>query len=240
MNSPFRNDDSIYLDDPSNNYFTHHSTHENNTQPYDYTQDIADTNVTENYASNGIIGTPIGEKDDTVFRIYGQNTNGLNLGHDGGDFAEFCENMFQLEVDCWGIFETNLDTTQHHVGEKLYRTIQKHFDHSRLSFGSSNITSPKAPRYYKPGGTLLATQGKYTGRISKTGCDPMGRWSCHTFSCKNNKSLTVISAYQVCDQPLIDSSTDCIKSFTASSQQVSMLRQQDRFCSPREAFIIDL
>ena len=185
------------------------------------------------------IGLPSHEKDENTFRVFGSNPNGLSLGHDGGDFAELCLEMSNSQVDTWCIYETKLDTTQHTVRNKLHDTIRKHTEHSRIVFGSSSISTARG-RAYKPGGTLEVTQGRTTGRVVKQGQDPMGRWTYQVFSCRGHRTLTVITAYQVCHQTLVDGSTQRRRSFTASAQQVSMLRQMDRTCSPREAFIQDL
>ena len=83
-------------------------------------------------------------------------------------------------------------------------------------------------------------QGRSTGRVTAQGRDPLGRWAYQTFSCRGHKSLTIITAYQVCKQTIVDGTTGQIRSLSASAQQTSMLRQARRMCSPREAFVTDL
>ena len=232
-----------------NNYINHNqytTTIQEPTQQEDFPdhflhdlQEQETPSSQETFKHDEPIGVPSREKDNNTFRVFGSNPNGLTLGHDGGDFAELCLEMSNSEVDCWCIYETKLDTTQHTVRNKLHDTIRKHTDHSRIVYGSSTISTARG-RSYKPGGILQATQGQTTGRVVKQGQDAMGRWAYQVFSCRGHKTLTVITAYQVCQQTIVDQSTQRRRSFTASAQQISMLRQMDRACTPREAFVSDL
>lgn len=63
----------------------------------------------------------------------------------------------------------------------------------------------------------------------------MGRWSSTTYALHNKASLTVISAYQVCQDN--QSTTGLTSAYT---QQLSMLRLQNDFTKPRNRFISDL
>ena len=231
-----------------NNYINHNHHHfatmPEPTQQEDFPDLFHDTlqhNLTtqETFKFDEPIGILSQEKDDNTFQVFGSNPNGLTLGHDGGDFAELCLEMSNSQVDTWCIYETKLDTTQHNVRNKLHNTIRKQTEHSRIVYGSSSISTVRG-RTYKPGGILQVTQGQTTGRVVKQGQDSMGRWAYQVFSCRGHKTLTVITAYQVCHQTLIDETTQRRRSFTASAQQVSMLRQMNRTCTPREAFIQDL
>ena len=196
------------------------------------------------YKTDDFIGPETDDiKPQNTFRVFGCNPNGFKtLLHSGDTFAEYCEELSRLDADTWCFYETNLDTTQSQVRNALHTTIQRHTEHSRICYGSTNIPSPRNTPY-KPGGTLIASQGKSTGRITTQGTDSMGRWSYQVFSCRGNKTLTIISAYQVCRQSLLtvgEEDNNRVRSFTASAQQLSMLRQANRGANPREAFISDL
>ena len=190
----------------------------------------------DSYANNGYIGEEIKEKPDGCFRVFGKNPDGITLGHDGGEFADWCTEMAMLQVDSWGIYELNLDTQRPAVKDILFNTVRRDQEHNRLVFGSSTIPSRKSN--YKPGGVLLATTGRMTGRVVRQGTDRMGRWAFQIFAGTGGKLLTLITAYQVCQQAVVED--DKIKSFTCSAQQVSMLRQEGRYESPRDAFIQDM
>ena len=232
MVSTARNNHSTdYLDETITTYTDHSQSHE--------FFDALDDTTALNYAHNEYIGTPPPTKTRDIYRIFGCNPNGFTLDEKGGDFAEYCEEIHDLEADSWGIFETKLDTTNAKCKETLFNTIQQHFEHSRLVFSSSVIPSPRRS-FYKPGGTLLATGGHVTGRVVSQGSDKLGRWSYQVLSGRGQKSITIISAYQVCAQPIVDPTNNRIRSFTASAQQISLLRQAGRDITPRAAFVEDL
>ena len=250
------NDDAPSVDDRNTNNITTTTSTINTTIPGTQNSDDA-TSVAEDpqqiengiqiergvqaYDSDEFIGVKTRDvKPPDTYRVFGCNPNGFKtLLSSGGTFAEYCEEMCRLDADTWCFYETNIDTTQAQVRNVLHTTVQRHCEHSRITFGSTNIPSPR-PTPYKPGGTLIASQGKSTGRITTQGTDRMGRWSYQVFSGRGNKTITVISAYQVCRQSLLTEETNRVRSFTASAQQISMLRQVNRPVSPREAFIIDL
>ena len=66
----------------------------------------------------------------------------------------------------------------------------------------------------------------------------MGRWSYQYLSCKDNRYLVVISAYQPCKQEIKESGL--IKTLTVTAQQHSILDLDNRYITPRKAFIHDL
>ena len=244
--TPTHRDDYVsdYIDFALNHYS------DNSTPNHDTEDDILDeqaentilddrqTQQQRNYANNPYIGTaPPEEKEDYVFRVYGANTNGFNLGRDGADFSKFCEEMKNLEVDTWCTFEHNLDTLKPKVREVLDTTVRKHFDYAKLVTSTSSISLHRRSTF-KPGGTLLVTQGHSSGRVVRQGHDNLGRLSYQVLSCKNSRSLTIVSAYQVCQQQILNNNR--VASSTASSQQISLLRQQGRSENPRMAFVHDL
>jgi hypothetical protein len=76
----------------------------------------------------------------------------------------------------------------------------------RNTFGSANdefsTTKEKFESRLKPGGTLTETVGNWSHRVVNTGIDDTGygRWSYITLSLREDKFLTLVSAYLVCDQ----------------------------------------
>lgn len=78
-------------------------------------------------------------------------------------------------------------------------------------------------------------QGDIVGCIKARGSDSLGRWSWVRLVDKNQKLITVISAYQVCSRPTHHSGT------TAYHQQESLLRQKRiKKAKPRKYFQRDL
>ena len=140
-----------------------------------------------------------------------------------------------MQADYISLYKINLDTNQYPVKQKLYKSCQAAYKYFRLNYTSSAIP---AQEEYKPGGTMSITTGSNAGRFLDGGSDSMGRWTYQTLSCKVYRNLTIITAYQVCDQQIIEE--ERIRTMTATAQQVSMLRQQNREEQPRSAFIKDL
>lgn len=88
---------------------------------------------------------------------------------------------------------------------------------------------------------MVVTAGTYSGQVVKSGADMLGCWCYQYLSCKNNRCLVVISAYQVCKQQIKTTNTiNKIRSMTATAQQTQMLEIQERYIKPRIAFIADL
>jgi hypothetical protein len=137
-------------------------------------------------------------KPPNTTRMFFANVNGLRFGPQGGDFIDLCAQMDISHIDLLGIAETKLDTQNGIVAATCAKAARRIFSFSRVVMASSAI------RYagtFKPGGTALITAGCTTGRIATTFRDSMGRWCAVSFLGAQNKIITVISAYQVCDTP---------------------------------------
>ena len=85
---------------------------------------------------------------------------------------------------------------------------------------------------------MTLTQGSCVGRLILSGHNDMGSWSYHMYSCRNFCRLTIASVYQPCNQRVTESG--CIQTLTVTAQHTSILRQQGRNETPRQAFITDL
>ena len=132
--------------------------------------------------ANLFIGTPPPEdRSDHVFHLLCGNPNGFNPGSQGGDFTDYCKEVYRFQADTSCLYEHNLDSHNHSVKNILYKTIQSAFDHSKLTTTSSPIPATST---FKPGGTRILTQGSCIGRLISTGHDDMCCWSYHTYSCK--------------------------------------------------------
>ena len=85
---------------------------------------------------------------------------------------------------------------------------------------------------------MILTQGSCIGRLILSGHDEMGWWSYHTYCCKTFHRLTIASVYQPCNQQVLDRGH--VRALTVTAQHSSLLRQQGRHETPRQAFITDL
>jgi hypothetical protein len=142
-------------------------------------------------------------KPNDTTRLYFNNPNGLALLSSGGQFDEWMLEMKRIDADLICIAEHNIDTTSPSARRICHESVRRHFRASRLAMASSSIPSTSRTNF-KPGGTMLLSQGKITGRIITSGVDPMGRWSFTKYAGTHNKIITVIVAYQVCDKPVIE------------------------------------
>ena len=183
-----------------------------------------DDSIHEKLTENSYIGKKfdVESKANTnckIFRIQGCNPNGFNLSYDGGDFGEFCSDMREYGIDMSCISEINLDTTNHKVRQIIQESASKQFDRKvRVQMASSRISTKN---FYKPGGVMTLTSGNVSGRVIKSGSDKMGRWSYQYLTCKENRCIVIVTAYQPCKQYLI--SAGRISSNTVSAQQMSMM-----------------
>ena len=85
---------------------------------------------------------------------------------------------------------------------------------------------------------MILTQGASIGRLISSGQDEMGRWSYHTYSCKNFCRLTITSVYQPCTQCILENGR--VRTLTVTAQHTSLLQQQGHHETPRQVFITDL
>ena len=122
------------------------------------------------------------------------NTGGL---HPRGGHAEYrllLNNLQQTHSDIYSINEHCLDTSQPSIKKDLYEAGKITNKYSTQYFGSSSETFPNT---YKPGGTMLGTTGKISGRLEANGTDTKGRWTWVQLTGKKHKKVLVVSAYRV-------------------------------------------
>ena len=172
------------------------------------------------------------EKPPHCTRIHIQNVNGFTLDSRGGQFDTFCAIHKEIQADISCGQEHKLDTTQMQVRIILYETAQKHWDRSKMTFGTSPIPFSS---HYKPGGAFILTTGSATGRVRKHYRDQWGRWVSQEFSGRNNGTVMIISAYQ----PVEKRRTEGTNS-VASQHRSLLLQSSDPTTNPRVAFRRDL
>jgi hypothetical protein len=83
---------------------------------------------------------------------------------------------------------------------------------------------------------MTAVTDNYVGRVIETGSDrDMGRWSYTCLLGKHGRIIVVVSVYQVFNQQ-----ASTVGDRTAFAQQLSLLRQNGKDCSPQKSFLDDL
>ena len=169
-----------------------------------------------------------------MFRIYGQNVNGMSLNPRGGQFDSLCGVIKEVQADVMCGQEHQLDSSQHQVKSIIFQTCRQHWQNSRAIFGTSSVPFSCMR---KPGGTFIASDGNVTGpRIKHQKLDEPGRWVSQTFQGASDRRITLVSAYQQVVSDVVSPGT-----VTAAAQQKSLLIQRnDSIQSPRKAFRRDL
>jgi exonuclease III len=119
----------------------------------------------ENQQANCSWGDMMGEKPDTVTRIYGLNVNGLTLDRRGGQLDVLCKVLKEVQADVLCGQEHNLDSNQTPVRSIIFHTICNHWQQPKATFGTTPITFNNM---YKPGGTFMVTAGDLSGRLLQT------------------------------------------------------------------------
>lgn len=126
---------------------------------------------------------------------------------------------------------------QHRKPEKTLKNI---WQHSTFQISASN---EKFESNYQPGGTVTIAVNRWTSRVIEKGVDPsgLGRWSYITFRGKNNKCLTVVTGYRVCQTT--PSSTGLKTAYMQQYRKISTkLRDSNKHSTPNphRQFVLDL
>jgi hypothetical protein len=119
----------------------------------------------------------------------------------------------------------------------MQKLVTKAFGAARMEYCTSSDKFETT--YHKRGGTTCGDLGQMVDRViasgrNKTGC---GRWSQITYAAKENKKITLISAYRVCKQTNPGD-------LTASKQQHGIMYEDEELrpyiVDPHKQTIIDL
>lgn len=103
------------------------------------------------------IGMAINHNKNKTIQKRGCNPGGFRITTQGGDFQEFCDKMFQYNIDVLCVSEINFDTTNYKVRDIIQNCAKRQFHNkARVNFSSSNIPTKI---FYKPGVTMVLTTG---------------------------------------------------------------------------------
>jgi hypothetical protein len=129
----------------------------------------------QNMSENHPVGPPISDpKPPDTTQLYFVNPNNFALLAQGGDFDAWCQEMKRLQTDIICAAEHNIDTTSPYACPICHEPADRTFCSYKLELSSSAITLDST---YKPGGTMILSQGNVTGHIISSGQDHMGRWA---------------------------------------------------------------
>jgi exonuclease III len=187
-------------------------------------------NIRSNETDNDSKGDNLQHKDPDTFRPEFGNENGINLAQQGAQFKELCEDQKLIQADYRGIAESCLDTDKDEVRQTLHSVAKTSFACYSLELSSSPAT---AVHQYKPEGVIAITQDSTVGRIRGKGQDEMGRWTFTKFMGRAAKVITIISAYQVCNN-------NCSGTTAYHQQQSALIQRGTSNQKPRKHFQNDL
>ena len=175
-----------------------------------------------------------------IFRLMSSNIKGIPSQHNFLDWDVTLGHMQDLQVDCLSITEPNLDF-QSFLVQDTFRYNTKQFDrHMHLTLTSSKQKPATKGSFFKPGGTLTAINGVWSGRVTKNSIpkqlqgDRFHRWGT-THLLGKQGIVSILTVYRVCKQ------TNGTGDNTVYLQQQADLEHAlCRQCDPREQICIDL
>jgi hypothetical protein len=158
-------------------------------------------------------------KPEGTFCLYGLNPNGFRIDKQGGNITKFFYMASSIDADFVGCSEHNLNFTQFRVQDTAYKAIRNTVEHSKAVW----YTTPTPfENTYKPGGTMSCILGNGVARVKKTGSDDLGRWIYIKLAGKDGRVITIVTVYQICNQPTTGLNRD---KCPAHAQQLSLLIQ---------------
>ena len=142
-----------------------------------------------------VIGYKIRNKGGNNIRFYFENFNGIRSGIKGADKGGFFGKLMEnLDVDCFGAAETNLQWK-----------LAKNSPSKIIGLGKNTRTAYACNRNEQTtekqqGGTIVSMMEYYSPYVEETGSDEtgLGRWSWIKLKGNNNLKTMIISAYMTC------------------------------------------
>lgn len=183
---------------------------------------------------NAAVGHSLLHKPPSCFRVLLQNPNGFSQEHELFSYHLCLENMKSASADVLLFPETNLHWSNYTIIQQATKHRHQVFRFSKQTTSNSTLSYNTS---YQPGGTASIITANLVGRFQSSESDsPLGRWSVTHLTMSNNRTLSIICCYRVCNQSI---STTGPK--TAFQQQWSLLRQHGQLQpNPRRQFIHDL
>ena len=186
----------------------------------------------ENLKDNTPKGKPMESKLDHHLRIWCANINGMRYDSTCGKLNEIIAVQKETDADIMSVTEHNTDVTQYEVTQNIYRRCKEKMSTPQVTYSTTPTTSYTT---FKPGGTMLISQGPVTARIIKKNSDYLGRWSSQTYAGKKGIKVTIITCYQ------IPAKKDHTGKYTNQAQQEAHLRKTNRpYTNIRKLFYDEL
>jgi hypothetical protein len=183
----------------------------------------------------GSVPNPIDTSE--TWRIIGKNLNGLRPFGDMASLITVAERLRALQTE-WVVFsETNVEWLKYELRENMQKLFTKAFGAACMEYCTPSDKFETT--YHKRGGTTCGTLGQMVHRVIASGRDETGcsRWLQITYAAKENKKMTILSAYRVCKQTNPGD-------LTASKQQHGIMYEGEELrpylVDPHKQTLIDL
>jgi len=187
--------------------------------------------------TNDFVGDHLHEINPTnITRIYCQNINGLTWDSEGGKWPYICEVMAGIHASIACFIETNTDTNKVRIRQQMETIASRQFQHNRLIMATSKH---QTSTNYKPGGTAILACNTITSMIKSHSRDRMGRWTSMQLATSPQRSVRIITAYQVCANSQPGTNTAFAQQFAQIIEENALTTNATRI-SPRASFIGDL
>ena len=170
----------------------------------------------------------------SLFRLISHNVNGLSASDEHSDVVHMASAMSAKSASIFGLQETNRNFEKRGMVESFHRVIRGTCTHYQGSVSSAKL---QWPHDYQPGGTAVAIRNQWATRCLAKGSDAMGRWAWVSLAGRGTTTITVISAYRVCD----GANEASITSRTVRAQQEWMYADRGHASiNLREQFVSDI
>jgi hypothetical protein len=171
-----------------------------------------------------------GEYMETM-RICSVNINGISKALNWLEWETLLKDMYWLQIDVLGVVEPNINFHNSAVLLQL-KDIAKAQDRAiQIATSCSNQLNSSVK---KMGGTMTIMAGRWACRKQKVQNDSKGRWSMITLIGANNRLVTIITAYRVCQQKGGEGGT------VFHQQQLDFEEDNQRHVNLCKQFCIDL
>ena len=185
-------------------------------------------------------GHQISHHTHELFTIGFSNINGLANASKQSlqtNLRDIAATLHHHNIALLGISEHHLAMNNPKTKQQIYeleRQIHKTM-HTKFYLQSSQETTPDNKRLM--GGTGIIAVQQTIGRLDtkNSGGDSLGRWTYVNFRNNNGRTLTVVSVYQVCQNP-----TNKLGGTAWHQQRRALDDQQRTSVHPRAAFMTDL
>jgi hypothetical protein len=186
-------------------------------------------------------GDTIYTKDSAHLRIFFQNVKGLSHTTTADDYRYYATAIREFHVDLCGLAETNTPWQLLHHRQDFIQAAKSSLGTVKVEFASPQrqIDPVADTESFQAGGCLTMVCGRWVPSIHSgpiVDTSGLGRWSGITLRGKHGNSLSIITAYRVCQGHI---STAPLGSSFAREYEFYKQKGQQR-SNPRKHFVDEL